>query len=59
MVHGSHSSVDGQSNSAITSSKTNPFASSVVTTAERGARKGAGVERARIIVGCDSPADIG
>ncbi len=58
MVHGSRSSVDGQSNSAITSSKTNPFTSSVVTTAERGARKGAGVERARI-VGCDSPADIG
>ena len=44
MVHGSRSSVDGQSNSAITSTETNPFTSSVVTTAERGARKGAGVE---------------
>ena len=43
MVHGSHSSVYGHGKSAITSTETNPFTSSVVT-AERGARKGAGVE---------------
>ena len=44
MVRGRHSSVDGQGNSTIKSTETNPFTSSVVTTAERGARKGAGVE---------------
>jgi hypothetical protein len=43
MVRGRHSSVDGQGNSTIKSTETNPFTSSVVT-AERGARKGAGVE---------------
>jgi hypothetical protein len=42
-VHGSLSSADGQSN-AIASTETNPFTSSVGTAAERGARKGAGVE---------------
>jgi hypothetical protein len=57
VVHGCRSNADARGNSTIESTETKPFTSSAVT-AERGARKGAGVERARI-GGCDSPADIG